>query len=107
MEEWKKVLGFEEYYEVSSLGNIKSLPRIISNGRWSRESKEKLLRPGIDKDGYKVVVLYGKLSKHNKKVHRLVCEAFHKNPLKLEHVNHKDLDKLNNSKSNVEWTSVR
>lgn len=37
------------------------------------------------------------------KVHRLVCQAFHKNPNNLPMVNHKDGNKINNHKDNVEW----
>lgn len=36
-------------------------------------------------------------------VHRLVAQAFIPNELKLETVNHKDENKLNNDVSNLEW----
>lgn len=38
-------------------------------------------------------------------VHRLVCLTYHPNPLNLPQVNHKDGNKLNNHKDNLEWST--
>lgn len=67
----------------------------------------KPLRPAIDKKGYLRVglVINGKLT--TKKVHRLVCEAFIPNPEQKPFVNHKDLDKQNNSAYNLEWSTPK
>lgn len=106
-EEWKPVVGYEVYYEVSSHGRVKTLPRFIKNGKFSYLKKEKILKPGSNPDGYKTVVLYSSNSKRQFKVHRLVAEVFCDNILKLEMVNHKDEDKTNNYYKNLEWVSRR
>lgn len=39
--------------------------------------------------------------------HRIVAEMWHDNPLKKKEVNHKDMDRLNNHWSNLEWCTHR
>lgn len=107
VEIWKKVIGYEKYYEVSNLGNVKTLERFILNGQFSYSKKPKLLKPGTNSDGYKSVVLYGAHSKKSIKVHILVAKAFIDNPRNLEMVNHIDENKTNNNILNLEWVSRR
>lgn len=60
-----------------------------------------------DKDGY----LRVSLSKNNKKkkfyVHVIVATVFIPNPANLPQVNHKDCDKKNNNKNNLEWVTCQ
>ena len=53
MEAWKDVVGYSGIYKVSSLGNVKSLRRVVlcSNGV-QREIREKLIVPCKSTDGY-------------------------------------------------------
>ena len=54
--------------------------------------------------GYYLVTLCdGKGKRKNKRVHRLLMEAFVPNPHSYPHINHIDGDKLNNSLDNLEW----
>lgn len=76
MEEiWKDIEGYENKYQISSLGNVKSL-------NYNNTGKEKLLKPKINRYGYAEV----KLSKNNKTksflISTLVARAFlaNKNP---------------------------
>jgi hypothetical protein len=101
---WKSVVGYEGFYEVSSLGRVRSLDRTIklyNGGSYVR--KEKTLVQIKDKRGY----LKLKLLKNGKMktffVHRLVAQAFISNPNELPQVNHKDENKLNNKVENLEW----
>lgn len=69
-ERWKPIKDFEDRYEVSDRGRVRSLPRPYSPGL-------NYLRPKLDKDGYLEVTLCCKLRKKNYlKIHRLVYQAF-------------------------------
>ena len=76
IEEWRPIQGYEDYYQVSSLGRIRSLDRLGSNGKGIMLRKGRVLKLSKYKTGY----LYVHLSKDNKqtifKVHRLVAKAF-------------------------------
>lgn len=88
--------GYENIYEVSSYGRIKSI----------KFSKIKYIKPKQNHGGYLEVLLYNKDGKRKTaRVHRLVAEAFVPNPKNLPEVNHIDGDKTNNYINNLEWTS--
>ena len=91
-ENWAPVKDFEGLYEVSDLGNVKSL---ITNRLLS-------IRPN-GKEEYCQVSLTKNKRMYTKKVHRLVAEAFVPNPNGYQYVNHKDEQKKNNVASNLEW----
>lgn len=96
---WKDIPGYEGLYQVSNLGNVKSLPRKICNYQGFHISKERILKPGKNSKGYLSVVLSD--NKNNiiksKKVHQLVAMAFlnHKPDGSLKKV----IDHINNNKS--------
>lgn len=97
---FKPIPGYENLYEVSNLGNVKSL----GNGN-SNASKERLLKQNNDSNGYPQVKLYkdgkGKLFK----VSRLVGIVFVANPKKKPEINHVDENKENNFYKNLEWST--
>lgn len=97
IEEWRDIKGFERLYQVSNLGNVKSL----------KFGKERIVKPRKCGRGYLQVGLWkdGKVKCY--KVHRLVANAFLPNPNNLTEVNHKDEDKTNNKVSNLEWMTHR
>lgn len=102
---WKAVKGYEGLYEVSNLGNVRSLDKVIKskhNGTTLR--KGRILTPFYEeKKGYYQVALTkdGKVKKY--RVHRLVAIAFLENPFNYTDVNHKDENKINNNVDNLEW----
>lgn len=98
MEEWKDVAGFEGLYMVSTYGRIKSMPKKTRNG-------SRILRPIVQSNGYCHVTLCVNNKTHQKRLHRIVAESFISNPSNLPHVNHKDLNKTNNSIDNLEWVT--
>lgn len=105
---WKPVNGFEDEYEVSNLGRVRSLDRIQhrSNGFVDCDFhiKGQLLKPYITgkNEGYYTVAMKGK----NIKVHRIVAEAFLPMIEGKNEVNHIDGNKHNNVVSNLEWVTA-
>ena len=107
-EEWRQIKGFEGLYEISNLGNVRSLDRLcrMKNGK-TRMHKGRTLKPGRDGGGYEFVVLRKDGLSLNRKIHRLVAEAFIPNPDNKPCVNHKDLNRANNCVENLEWCTVK
>lgn len=110
MEEiWKDIAGYEGYYQVSNLGRVRSVDRIINNNYGDGGSfkllKGRILKNSYSNSGYPQVILCVNGVKQSRFVHRLVAEAFIPNPNNLTEVNHKDEDKSNNMVDNLEWCS--
>lgn len=103
-EVWKDIIGYEDCYQISSFGRVKSLARKIYNGKGYFISKEKCLKKRVCKRGYVEVILYKNLKAKSHKVHRLVGKHFILNPKNLLEINHKDGIKGNNQQNNLEWT---
>lgn len=104
-EVWKPIEGYEEQYEISSLGNLRSLDRHerMCDGR-TRFRRGRMMSPQVKKNtGYVAANLYkdGKMKTYL--VHRLVAEAFIPNHGHKKEVNHKSGDKTDNSVQNLEW----
>jgi hypothetical protein len=106
-EEWRDILGYEGYYQVSNQGRVKSVERKVKHYYGERIVSERILVPLIDKDGY----LNVSLSRGNKvkkgKIHRLVASAFIPNPDNLPQINHKDECKTNNRVDNLEYCNAK
>lgn len=105
---WKTIDGFENKYQVSNLGRVRSVNRIIKDaiGR-KRCLKGKLLAFAYNK-GYPFVTLWSgsEQKRISKFVSRLVAQAFIPNPYNLPFVNHIDENPKNNHVSNLEWCTV-
>lgn len=97
---------YREYYEISNTGRIKSLAKFIVNtGNFAGGFHKKLHYKEffVAKDGYCITKLCRDGKCLNRKIHRLVAQAFIPNPLNLPQVNHIDGNKENNNVSNLEW----
>lgn len=97
MEEiWKDVVGYEDYYEVSNLGQV-------------RNKKTKyILSQYVANNGYMSLRL-GKCNKDKKTlmlVHRLVAEAFVPNPNHLLYVGNIDEIRTHNYANNLKWCTA-
>lgn len=104
-EEWKSIKGFEGLYEVSNLGKVKSLSRIVNRMGIKQPVRERMLSPKLTKVGYLMVGLHKEATEKYFFVHRLVASAFLENPQGFNEVNHKDENKRNNRADNLEWCS--
>lgn len=96
MEVWKPIVGYEDRYEISNLGRVKSLKK---NGL--------IMSPCKGKDGYYRINLKVRKQQKMKMVHRLVAEAFIPNPMGLPQINHKNENKADNRVENLEWCTAK
>jgi hypothetical protein len=92
---WKDIVGYEGLYQVSNLGNIKSV------------NKNKILSPKHNHDGYLRIQLWRKQHVIFVGIHRLVSEAFIENPDNKPFVNHINGIKNDNRLENLEWCTQR
>lgn len=111
MEIWKQIKNYEGYYEVSNLGNIKSIKRIglLRNGIHPVIYKEKILKPSKDGFGYLIVSLSKNNIRKTFKIHHLVTIEFlnHKKRGFKIVVDHIDGNKQNNNLNNLQLISQR
>lgn len=100
MELWKDIKEYEGLYQVSNLGNIKSLDKKDSLGR---KVKGKKMKPIKRKDGYLDITLHKNGKGKHFLLHRLIAEAFIENKNNSNEINHIDENKTNNKVENLEW----
>lgn len=96
---WKTIIGFEERYEISNLGRIRSI-------QTNHNKKQSIIRKQYIRSKtcqYSYVQLWCKNKGKAFAVHRLVAIHFIPNPAKKPMVNHLDGNKLNNNWDNLEW----
>jgi len=89
--------------EVSTLGNVRTLDRVVSSENRTRFTKGKILKQYDTTDGYLQVSIPVDGKWTSKKIHRLIAQTFIPNPKSLPEINHKDNNPLNNNVSNLEW----
>lgn len=114
MEEiWKDIKGYEGYYQVSNLGNVKSLDRIVGKGKHKRFIKSQEILKSMNGYGYLRVGLHKNNKQRHFAVHSLVAMAFlnhnpnGKNDIVVDHINNIKTDnrcvnlQLLNNRENV------
>lgn len=104
-EEWRDMVGFEGYYQVSSLGRIKRL----KTSDIGKDGKVKNFQPHILKQqkqrGYMNVMVSVNNVQKRFRIHRLIGLAFTPNPENKPYINHKNGIRDDNTVPNLEWST--
>ena len=96
MENWISIPGFAGHYEVSDLGQVRSL----------KGGRIRILKQAVDKAGYRIVCLTVNAKGTTRPVHKLVWSSFRgETKLSIDHII--EGDKSNNSLSNLQELTHR
>ena len=101
---WADVKDFEDLYQVSSLGRVRSKPKYVQckSGR-SFYQHARFIKYCVINSGYCRVLFHRGDKLKSALVHRVVAEHFLPNPQGLDQVNHKNENKQDNRVENLEW----
>ena len=100
---WKSVKGYEGMYEVSNLGRMRSVTRVVERGHNIPLSVKGRILKFSKVQGYSRISLSQGFNSKQYKVHRLVAQAFIPNPDNKPFINHIDGVRDNNCVTNLEW----
>lgn len=98
---WKQVKGYEGYYEVSSIGNVRSVDRMVNGRQLRGHDISRIGKP----NGYEYVCLNRDGRKKSMYVHRLVAEAFCEHEDGCDYVDHINYDRTDNRAENLRWVT--
>lgn len=104
VEIWKPIMGYEGLYEVSNLGRVKSLERVVKCGKATRIDSEVIKTLTPNKNGYIKVNLFKEGKYKTCLVHRLVADTFLDNTHNLPQVDHINGDRTDNRVINLRYT---
>lgn len=111
VEIWKDITDYEGFYQISSLGRVRGVDRLIpfigrGGKATTRLQRGKILKTSIGTSGYETYHMYGESQERQTiMLHRVVAKHFLEYEEGKDFVNHKDGNKLNNVVSNLEWVT--
>ena len=105
-EEWRDVVGWEDYYMVSSCGRVMSKSKAVRCGNGERVLSPQIKKIKIRKNGYCEIGLTNQSDRKFALVHRLVAEAFIPNPQNKPTIDHVDRNRQNNNVENLRWSTM-
>lgn len=97
-EVWEDLIGFETYFQISTLGRFKRKCR--------KGLKELILTLGYYSNGYEQFSVRINSVRYTAIAHRLVAKQFIPNTENKEEVNHKNGIRDDNRKVNLEWNTT-
>lgn len=104
---WLPIAGYENLYEVSNLGRVRSLTReIVTSNKKGYWLKGKLIKPFAKENLYQHVCLCKAGKPKSIYLHRIVAKAFLPNPDNKPQVNHINGNPQDNRVENLEWVTV-
>lgn len=112
-EKWRPILQYEDSYEVSNFGRVRSLEREVMVGHRSGSKipalyKARILKPRAHTQGYVTYTLRKDGWSTNHYGHRIVALAFcNLKDLNKTCVNHKNGVRTDNRSVNLEWVSYK
>lgn len=103
-EEWKDISGYEGLYQVSNLGRVKGLDRVVKtkNGR-TQSKKGMVLKNKLGTSGYHYVILYKDNKPKTIMNHTLVAYEFIGERPEGNDICHIDGDRFNNKLINLRY----
>lgn len=109
---WKDISGYEGLYQVSNLGNVKSLDKYVNSGGLNNKNRVslkvgKILKNSLNVRGYLRVSLSKQSKTEQILIHRLVAQAFLENIEGKKNVNHINSIKTDNNVNNLEYVNQR
>lgn len=104
---WRPIKDYEGLYEVSNMGNVRSVDRYVMHDNHYRFLKGKPIKSFPNLRGYLRVRLCKNSKAKNYFVHRLVAEAFMPNPNDLPFIDHINTIRDDNRVENLRWCSQK
>jgi len=100
---WKDIKNYEGYYQISNLGRIKSLSRLIDRGNYTLISKERILNVKTAKNTFSRVKLYNDIMSCIVNIKLLTINYFIPNPNNYNYISCVNNDMTDVRANNMKW----